>query len=242
MQELPLPHYNERKTPIDMLVLHATCHDNAQDVFASLNKLELSCHYFIDPQGNITRMVNDEHRAWHAGLGYWRGIDTDLNSHSIGIEIGNMSLGQKAFPAQQIQNLIPLCQEIIKKYKIKQHNVVAHSDIAPTRKPDPGKCFPWQELAKADIGLWYDIKNADLVEEDNPQELLKIIGYDTRDEEKAIASAYAFRRRFLPAEVAEDNDIQHLVDNVYPLGKKELLSGKRFLQTLKTVAYTYSKA
>lgn len=242
MQELPLPHYNERKTPIDMLVLHATCHDNAQDVFASLNKLELSCHYFIDPQGNITRMINDEHRAWHAGLGYWRGIDTDLNSHSIGIEIGNMSLGQEAFPAKQIQNLIPLCQEIIKKYKIKQHNVVAHSDIAPTRKPDPGKCFPWHELAKADIGLWYDIKNADLVEEDNPQELLKIIGYDTRDDEKAIASAYAFRRRFLPEEVAKDNDIQHLVDNVYPLGKKELLSGKRFLQTLKAVAYTYSKA
>lgn len=239
MQELLLPHYNKRKTPIDMLVLHATCHDNAQDVFASLNELELSCHYFIDPQGKITLMVAEEHRAWHAGLGYWRGIDTDLNSHSVGIEIGNMSLGQKAFSAKQIQNLIPLCQEIIKKYNIKPHNVVAHSDIAPTRKPDPGKCFPWQELAKAGIGLWYDIKDANLVEEDNPQELLKIIGYDTRDDEKTIASAYAFRRRFLPEEVVEDNDIQHLVDNVYPIGKKELLSGKRFLQTLKAVAHRY---
>ena len=71
-------------------------------------------------------------------------------------------------------------------------------------------------------------------------EQLKIIGYDTRDEEKTIASAYAFRRRFLPQEVAVDPDIKHLVDNVYPVGRRELLQGERFIRTLKAVAYSYA--
>lgn len=75
---------------------------------------------------------------------------------------------------------------------------------------------------------------------DDPTELLKIIGYDTRDEEKTIASAYAFRRRFLPQEVAVDPDIKHLVDNVYPIGRRELLQGEKFIRTLKAVAYSYA--
>lgn len=240
MQELLLPHYNERRTPIDMLVLHSTCHTNADEVFESLNNLELSCHYFIDLNGNITHMVDEKKRAWHAGVAYWRGVDTDLNSHSIGIEIGNLSLGQQNFTESQIEKLIPFCLKLIKKYNLDPRQIVAHSDIAPTRKPDPGICFPWKRLAREGIGLWYQPRNADKICSNDPTELLKIIGYDTRDEEKTIASAYAFRRRFLPQEVAINPNIKHLVNNVYPIGCKEILQGEIFIRTLKAVAYSYT--
>lgn len=241
MQEKLLPHYDERQTSVDVLMLHATCHSSADEVFDRLDKLKLSCHYFIDEAGNITKMVDEKNRAWHAGLGYWRGVEADLNSHSIGIEIGNMKLGQQDFSEAQIQKLIPFCQKIIRKYNIDSRNVIAHSDSAPTRKPDPGICFPWKRLAKEGIGLWYQPRNADKVSENNPIELLKTIGYDTRTEENAIASAYAFRRRFLPEEVSVNENIQHLVDHVYPVGNKELLKGEKFLRTLKAVAYSYRK-
>ena len=240
MQECLLPHYNERRTPVDMLVLHATCHADADEVFESLDKLELSCHYFVDLNGRITRMVDEQKRAWHAGAGYWQGIDTDLNSHSIGIEIGNLSLGQQDFAEAQIEKLIPFCRKLINKYNLHPRRIVAHSDIAPTRKPDPGIRFPWKRLAREGIGLWYQLRNAEKIGVDDPAELLKIIGYDTRDEEKTIASAYAFRRRFLPQEVAVDPDIKHLVDNVYPIGRRELLQGEKFIRTLKAVAYSYA--
>ena len=241
MQEHLLSHYNERQTPIDMLVLHATCHADAGEVFACLDKLALSCHYFVDLNGNITRMVAEQNRAWHAGVGYWRGIDTDLNSHSIGIEIGNLSLGQQAFTEAQIEKLIPFCRKLIKKYNLDPRRIVAHSDIAPTRKPDPGICFPWKRLAREGIGLWYQPRNAEKIDIENPAELLHLIGYDTRDEEKTIASAYAFRRRFLPEEVAADPDIEQLVNNVYPVGQHELLQGKKFIRALKAVAYSYTR-
>ena len=178
MQECLLPHYNERRTPVDMLVLHATCHADADEVFESLDKLELSCHYFVDLNGRITRMVDEQKRAWHAGAGYWQGIDTDLNSHSIGIEIGNLSLGQQDFAEAQIEKLIPFCRKLIKKYNLDPRRIVAHSDIAPTRKPDPGIRFPWKRLAREGIGLWYQLRNAEKIGVDDPAELLKIIGYD----------------------------------------------------------------
>lgn len=241
MKEMLLSHYNERKCPVDMLVLHTTIHTDAQKVFNSLNKLELSCHYFMDLDGRLTLMVREQDRAWHTGFAYWRGIDRDLNSHAVGIEIGNPLLGQQDFTPQQINSLINLCHKIIRKYNIDPRNVVAHSDIAPARKPDPGICFPWKKLAKEGIGLWYQPRNAAKVAENDPLVLLNQIGYDTHDEETAIASAYAFRRRFLPEEVSKDDDIWHLVNHVYPVGKKSLLRGEKFLRTLKAVAYSYNQ-
>lgn len=240
MQEQLLPHFNERESAIDMLVLHATAHENTQEVVDSLDKLKLSCHYIMDMDGNLTRCVAEEKRAWHAGEGNWRGI-TDLNSHSIGIEICNMSLGQEVFTEKQIAKLIPFCKKLINKYKIPAHNIVGHSDIAPTRKPDPGIRFPWKMLAREDVGLWYQPRNAFKMMESDVAVLLAQIGYDTHDEETTIASSYAFRRHFLPEEVAVDEDVKHLVDNVYPKGDKSLLDGDKFMQTLKAVAFTYMK-
>lgn len=241
MQEILLPHYNERKTPIDMLVLHSTCHTNAEEVAEALNKLELSCHYFMDLNGTLTRIVEEKHRAWHAGVASWREIETDINSHSIGIEIGNASLGQQEFTEAQIDKLIPFCNKLVKKYNIDSRNIVGHSDIAPNRKPDPGIRFPWKQLSRDGLGLWYQPRNADKISEHDVAVLLNIIGYDVKDEEMTIASAYAFRRRFLPEEVAVDEDISHLVNNVYPVGDTNLLSGSKFMTTLKAVAYSYSK-
>lgn len=239
MQEILLPHFNERRTPVDMLVLHATAHGSCEEAAACLDKLELSCHYILGLDGSLCRCVAEDKRAWHAGVAFWQGNDTDLNSRSVGIEICSPSLGQTPFCEVQIEKLIPFCRKLIRKYNLKPQNIVAHSDIAPERKPDPGKCFPWKRLAKEGIGLWYQPRNAEKMPENDVVRLLASIGYDTRDREKIIASAYAFRRRFLPEEVSADTDVHHLVENVYPQGDTTLLQGEKFLKTLKAVAYSY---
>ena len=121
---------------------------------------EVSCHYFIWETGDIVQMVPEGRRAWHAGLSSWAGFN-DLNSRSIGIEIVNSGhdwLGQSGelpdFPDVQIAALIRLCADILLRHPIKPHAVLAHSDIAPGRKCDPGEKFPWDRLAKAGIGHW----------------------------------------------------------------------------------------
>lgn len=239
MLEISLPHFNERKAPVDTLVLHATAHETCEEVVACLDRIKLSIHYILGIDGTLCRCVSEENRAWHAGLGSWREIKTDMNSHSVGIEICNPNLGQTPFTEAQLEKLVPFCKKIIRKHKIKPQYVIAHSDMAPTRKPDPGIAFPWKRLAKEGIGLWYQPRNAEKVQTDNVAELLGIIGYNTENQENTIAAAYAFRRHFLPEEVAVDENIGHLVENVYPIGKTELLKGGKFLKTLKAVAYSY---
>lgn len=238
MKEHLLPHFNERQTDVDLLILHCAAH-NGEDLVNCLDKAQLSTHYVLDLRGELIKVVEENKRAWHAGEGFWRGIDTDLNSHSIGIEIANLSLGQTAYSEAQIEKLIPFCQKLMRKYKISPENVIGHSDSAPTRKPDPGLAFPWKRLAKEGIGLWYQPRNADKVAENDVAKLLEIIGYDVRTPESVIASSYAFRRHFLPEEVSTDEDVYHLVDNVYPIGNENLLKGDKFIRTLKAVAYSY---
>lgn len=238
MQEILLPHFNERQAPISLLVLHSAAHDGPELV-SSLDNAKLSAHYVLSLNGTLIKVIDESKRAWHTGLGSWREFHDDLNSHSIGIEISSLTLGQSPFSEAQIEKLIPFCQKLIRKYKIKPQNIVAHSDIAPARKADPGLAFPWKRLAKEGIGLWYQPRNADKMPENDVAKLLAIIGYETKGEENTIASAYAFRRRFLPEEIEIDADIQHLVDNVYPIGNKNLLTGEKFLKTLKAVAYSY---
>lgn len=240
MKEMLLPHYNERQTPIDMLVLHSTAF-NAADAAAILNSNKLSSHYILDLDGNLYKMVEEKYRAWHTGEAFWRGIGEDLNSRSVGIEICNLSLGQTPFSEAQINKLIPFCQKLMRKYSIRPEMVVAHSDIAPTRKPDPGFAFPWKRLAKEGIGLWYQPRNAEKMPDYATKDLLKIIGYDTRSPESVQAAAYAFCRRYLPKYVKADNDVRHLVDNILP-DNYDFMEEKDFLTTLKAVAYTYLNA
>ena len=98
---------------------------------------------------------------------------------------------------------------MIKKYHIKPENIVGHSDIAPSRKPDPGKAFFWKDLAQQNIGLWYDIKDAAKIKENSTEKLLQIIGYDTTDIKAAL---FAFCRHFAPEKIPEIRDIKTLIE------------------------------
>ncbi len=239
MKQHFLPFFDERNLPIDMLVLH--CSNQPSDIMIdTLKKLSLSCHYIIDTDGTITQCVEEQNRAWHAGVGFWRKANTSINSRSIGIEISSPSLGQETYPEAQIQSLIKLSTDIIKRHKIPAHNIVGHSDIAPTRKADPGKAFPWQQLAQQGIGLWYSISDAKKIKTNDIEELLHSIGYDTSNMQVTLASAYAFCRHFIPQFVEYDADVYHLVDNILP-SNFDFINDSTFIQILKAVSFAYQK-
>ena len=167
--ELDTRHQAQAAYPrIKVLVIHYTA-DDFDSSLATLTDKNVSSHYLIPavpPQHNgkprIWQLVPERDLAWHAGVSFWRGA-TRINDTSIGIELENRgwqkSDGQKRFvpfePAQ-IAALIPLAKDIIQRYDIKPQNVVAHADIAPQRKDDPGPLFPWQALAQQGIGAWPD--------------------------------------------------------------------------------------
>jgi N-acetylmuramoyl-L-alanine amidase len=115
----------------------------------------VSCHYVIDEEGRITQLVPESLRAWHAGASYWRG-ETDINSHSIGIEIQNPGHqhGYPDFPAAQMNAVVALGKDIVRRHAMAADAVLAHSDIAPARKIDPGEKFNWMLLAREGLGLW----------------------------------------------------------------------------------------
>ena len=122
-------------------------------------KYKVSCHYLINRKGKIIQLVKDKNIAWHAGKSKWKKI-TNLNKDSIGIELVNKGheFGYQNFSPKQIKSLIRLCKNLKKKYFIKKENFLGHSDIAPLRKIDPGKKFPWKKLSKYNLGNWYSKK------------------------------------------------------------------------------------
>lgn len=140
-----------------MLLLHYTGVATAAKAIDWLCRPEskVSCHYAIDETGRITQMVAEGMRAWHAGEAIWAG-ETDINSVSIGVEIHNPGheFGYPGFPEAQMQAVEALSRDIIARYGIRPERVLAHSDVAPTRKKDPGEKFPWARLARAGIGHW----------------------------------------------------------------------------------------
>ena len=161
VQVLPSPNYGERRgiTQVDMLVLHYT---GMQDARAALQRLcapdsEVSAHYLVFEDGGIVQCVPESRRAWHAGLAEWANI-TDINSHSIGIEIANPGHdgGYPDFPEPQIDAVIALCNDIFARVPILPQRLLAHSDVAPMRKQDPGEKFPWASLFAAGIGFWVE--------------------------------------------------------------------------------------
>lgn len=140
-----------------LLILHYTGMSSAEKAIDWLAKAEskVSCHYVIDEHGRITQLVPEKLRAWHAGVSYWKG-ETDINSHSIGIEIQNPghSDGYPDFPPAQIKAVIALARDILQRNKISPQLVLAHSDVAIGRKIDPGEKFPWARLAREGVGHW----------------------------------------------------------------------------------------
>jgi len=153
------PNFGERAAPgvVDMLLLHYTGMADADDALSWLcdPASQVSCHYFVFEDGRIVQLVAEEDRAWHAGQSVWHG-ESDINSRSIGIEIANPGheFGYRAFEEIQIQAVIALCADILQRRPVPPHRVLAHSDVAPDRKEDPGELFPWERLAKAGIGRW----------------------------------------------------------------------------------------
>jgi N-acetylmuramoyl-L-alanine amidase len=171
---------------------------------------KVSAHYLIAEDGAIHPLVDEAHRAWHAGVSAWRGI-RDVNSASVGIEIANPGheWGYVAFPDAQIAALTELCQAILRRHGILPWNVVGHSDIAPARKQDPGELFPWQQLAGQGIGFW-PAAAACTVEEPTVSDaalipLLARYGYDVTD---AAAAEQAFLRHFHPERLGQGADCE----------------------------------
>jgi len=160
-QICPSPNFESRKegrNP-DLLLLHYTGMESAKGALAWLTAQEskVSCHYLVDEEGRITQMVAEEMRAWHAGQAHWAG-DDDINSCSIGIEIHNPGhdLDYPDFPEKQMKSVEALCLDILTRHSIPPQRVLAHSDVAPARKSDPGEKFDWRRLAKAGVGLWVE--------------------------------------------------------------------------------------
>lgn len=137
----------------DLIVLHYTGMATAAAALERLcdARAEVSAHYLICEQGRVWRMVEESMRAWHAGAGQW-GAVTDVNSRSIGIELANS--GSHPFPEPQIAALEGLMAGIMARWKIAPERVIAHSDMAPARKCDPGPRFDWRRLARQGLSVW----------------------------------------------------------------------------------------
>lgn len=198
--DCPSPNFDERALPISMLVLHYTGMEDAESAIERLRDPEakVSAHYVVDEDGRILRLVGEEKRAWHAGRSFWRGI-TDVNSASIGVEIVNPGheFGYRPFPEEQMDALIPLVAEIVKRHDIARANVVGHSDVAPARKQDPGELFDWALLGKLGLALPRPVRSLTDPQWSDSGFLLALerFGYDVRDSEAAVT---AFQRRFRP--------------------------------------------
>jgi N-acetylmuramoyl-L-alanine amidase len=143
--------------PVDMLILHYTGMQSGQAAIDRLRDPEamVSSHYVVEEDGGIVALVPESRRAAHAGVSFWRG-HTGLNDRSIGIEIVNPGheWGYRDFPVLQLAAVCDLCLDILSRHQIPARNVVAHSDVAPDRKEDPGEKFDWAELARNGVGLW----------------------------------------------------------------------------------------
>ena len=155
---------------------------------------KVSAHYLVEEDGRVFQLVEESKRAWHGGVGYWRGI-TDINSASIGIEIVNPGheWGYREFPKEQMSAVSELCQGILSRHGILPRDVIGHSDIAPIRKEDPGELFDWSGLASQNIGLYP--ASSSLPSAINAEKLQEY-GYAMEDAEKTIL---AFQRHFRPS-------------------------------------------
>jgi N-acetylmuramoyl-L-alanine amidase len=156
---IPSANYGDRnngRLP-DMIMLHYTGMPDVEGAIARLCTAgtDVSAHYIVLEDGRIVQCVQEIKRAWHAGVSFWAG-EEDLNSCSIGIEIVNRGhdWGYPDFPSRQIAATIALCRGIMLRRKISSHRVLGHSDVAPSRKKDPGEKFPWHSLANSGVGHW----------------------------------------------------------------------------------------
>ena len=163
--ERPSPNNDARASDatVDTLVLHYTGMRTTAEALDRLCDPEVgvSAHYLIDEDGKVHRLVPEIRRAWHAGVSSWAG-DTDINDRSIGIELSNQGheLGYRPYPEPQIVALENLALDILSRQSIPARRILGHSDIAPSRKQDPGEFLDWRRLARRGIGVWPELRAA----------------------------------------------------------------------------------
>ena len=215
------PNYNSRKNAkIQLIIIHYTALKNTLNAVSHLCKKEnkVSSHYLISQNGTVYNLVEDKFRAWHAGQAFWQEL-TDINSVSIGIELDYSPRAKNnKFSFKMINSLKKLILTLKRNYNINKNNILAHSDISPFRKKDPGKNFPWQSLSSSN--LVFDLKKLKKIEfkiiekwfdncnlKSKKQKIilaLSLIGYDTREVYKNTKLynklIYAYRIRYLKGE------------------------------------------
>ncbi|HXI08178.1 MAG TPA: N-acetylmuramoyl-L-alanine amidase [Bradyrhizobium sp.] len=217
---IPSPNYGERnkgREP-DMILLHYTGMPDVEGAIAQLCTpgTDVSAHYIVLEDGRIVQCVQEAKRAWHAGISSWAGED-DINSCSIGIEIVNRGhdWGYPDFPLRQVAAVIALCRGIMLRRNIPGHRVLGHSDVAPSRKKDPGEKFPWHSLANSGVGHWVqpapivrgDLLQLGTISDDvmNMQNAFAKYGYGIPVSGKydgaTLEVVAAFQRHFRPARV-----------------------------------------
>lgn len=210
---VPSPNFEPRR-PI-IIVLHATEEPSVEQSLVTLRTANsggpVSSHYLVGDDGHIYQLVDDLDRAWHAGPGRW-GTITDLNNASIGIEIDND--GSEPFTDAQIDALIRLLGDLTERLRIPPTQVIAHADLAPMRKRDPGAHFPWRRLYDAGFGIWPEAPLADPPEGFDPWLALRLVGYplelDPSPGHPAIVRAFHRRFRGIETDVLDDEDLRIL--------------------------------
>lgn len=197
----------------------------SEDVQKDAPLPRVSAHYVVDEAGQIYSLVPEEHRAWHAGVSSWEG-DGEINARAIGIEIvnGGHDFQLPDFPDAQIDGVIALLRDILDRWpELNAKRVVAHSDIAPARKADPGEKFPWKRLAEAGVSIWPEHVAMQLSSDDPVTEVqqdLAFIGYPVTQtgymDEATKEALIAFQRRFRPGEIggAMDDETRYLLSAV----------------------------
>ena len=216
----PSPNWNERTTGMtpNLIIIHYTDMLNSKEALRRLCEPSsaVSAHYLIEKNGKIYRLVHDKYRAWHAGVSSWQG-ETSINCQSIGIELdypGHCNDQGREFPRRQIVQLIVLLNYLCRRYSISPDRILGHSDVAPTRKQDPGENFPWALLANKGLGLGKDSFKGNLLEYNEEsktspllslqesQVILRSIGYKCpthgQNCEETRLVFLAFQRHFLP--------------------------------------------
>ena len=199
----------------NFVIIHHTAQSACDTTLRTftLPRTQVSAHYVICKDGTINHMLNDHLRAWHAGAGKWGNV-TDINSVSIGIELDNN--GFEPFNDIQIKSLLAVLKKLKQDNNIPAANFIGHADIAPKRKVDPNKYFPWQLLAANGFGYWHDTANIKLPENFDAIQALRIIGYDVKD---SVAAISAFKLHFV-----QNDDAPVLTDTdrkiIYDLYKK----------------------
>lgn len=223
----PSPNFGERARPISALVLHYTGMPTAQGALELLcdPAAEVSAHYFVHEDGSVLQLLPEERRAWHAGKSFWRG-ETDMNSASVGVEIVHPGHDDpRPFPPRQIDAVAALARDICARRAIAPELVLAHSDIAVSRKIDPGEFFPWDELARQGVGhfvppaplthgpvMELDSRGAEVAE---LQRLLGDYGYDVPQTgvygPQTRHAVEAFQRHFRPKRIDGRADVSTLL-------------------------------